>query len=75
MVAQGALDHPLVLLYGTLLPSTRKVVEKKPEHTNFLLRLHSNNKNKSLPKLFRKKKTLKLLQEHTFKSDLESNTL
>lgn len=55
MVAQGALDHLLVLLYGTPLPNTRKVVgKKKMQHTNFLLGLHSNNKNKSLPKLFRK---------------------
>lgn len=74
MVGQGALDHPLVLLYGTLLLNTRKIGEnKKKKITNLLPRCIPTIKIRAcLNCLGINSQTF---QKHTFKSDLESNTL
>lgn len=74
MVVQGALDHPLVLLYGTLPLNTRKIGEnEKKKIADFLLRCIPTTKIKDyLNCLGINSQTF---QKHTFECGLESNTL
>jgi len=76
MAVQGALDHLLVLLYGTLLPNTGKVVGgRKKKSKSQAAHLDCIPITKVRACLTCLGINFKLLEEHTFKSDLKSNTL